>query len=65
MGLRSKLKNKLKGVMENFSGEYSSAAPDEVKPYDRPGTPADPSSIPRARLNRPKKSKTDSDEAAD
>ena len=54
MGLRSKIKEKLKGVVENFSGEYSSAAPDEIKPYERTGTPGDPSKITRARLNRPK-----------
>jgi len=54
MGLRSKMKNKLKGLVENFSGEFSTAAPEEIKPYDRPGVPADTSKLPRARLNRPK-----------
>ena len=54
MGLRSKLKQKLKGVVENFSGEYSSAAPEEIKPYERTGVPTDGSKAPKARLNRPK-----------
>jgi len=55
MGLRSKLKEKLKGVVANFSGEYSSAAPEEITPYERTGEPGDPSKITRAKLNRPKK----------
>ena len=54
MGLRNKLKQKLKGVVENFSGEYSSAAPDEITPYGRTGIPTDGSKVTRARLNRPK-----------
>lgn len=54
MGLRSKMKNKLKGFVENFSGEFSSAAPEEIKPYERTGVPSDTSKLPKARLNRPK-----------
>jgi hypothetical protein len=57
MGLRSKMKKKLKGLVENFSGEFSSAAPEEIKPYERTGVPADTSKLPRARLNRPKATK--------
>jgi hypothetical protein len=59
MGLRSKMKSKLKGLVENFSGEFSSAAPDEIKAYERTGVPSDPSKLPRARLNRPKAAKAD------
>lgn len=59
MGLRSKVKKKLKGLVENFSGEFSSAAPDELKPYERTGVPSDISKLPRARLNRPKATKAD------
>lgn len=63
MGLRSKMKNKLKGLAENFSGEFSSAAPEEIKPYERTGVAGDPSKLPKARLNRPKaKSSAPADE---
>jgi hypothetical protein len=65
MGLRSKLKKKLKGVVENFSGEFSSAAPDEIKPYERTGVPTDPSKLPKARLNRPQIKKPSEDSAED
>ena len=65
MGLRSKMKSKLKGLVENFSGEFSSAAPEEMKPYERTGVPSDTSKLPRARLNRPKTTKADSVEKKD
>jgi len=35
MGLRSKIKSKLKKVLENFSGEFSQAAPQERTPYEK------------------------------
>lgn len=58
MGLRSKIRNKIKKAVGSFSGEYSAAAPEEIKPYDRPGVPADEAAIPKARLKRPKKATT-------
>ena len=32
MGLRSKIKSKIKKILENFSGEFSQAAPEERTP---------------------------------
>lgn len=49
MGLRSRLKK----IVREFSGEYSSAAPEQTTPYDRPGVPNDGADVVMARLNRP------------
>jgi len=62
MGLRSRLKR----VLQQFSGEYSSAAPDERTPYSRPGVPNDDAEVVMARLTRanslsPGKKKKDDD----
>ena len=35
MGLRNKIKSKIKKVLENFSGEFSQAAPQERTPYEK------------------------------
>lgn len=48
MGLRSRLKR----LIKEFSGEYSSAAPKETTPYDRPGVPNDEAEVVMARLTR-------------
>jgi len=56
MGFRSKIRDKIKKAVGSFSGEYSAVAPEEIKPYERPGVPAEDAAIPKARLKRPKKS---------
>lgn len=48
MGLRSRLKR----LIKEFSGEYSSAAPEETTPYSRPGVPNDGAEVVMARLTR-------------
>ena len=48
MGLRSRLKR----LIKEFSGEYSSAAPEETTPYARPGVPNDEAEVVMARLTR-------------
>lgn len=54
MGLRDRLKKGVQGVVNRLSGEHSSAAPEEIKPMDRPGAPDPNAKIKWARLNRPK-----------
>lgn len=49
MGLRDKVKR----VINKFSGEYSQPAPTELKPYERPGVPDENAQVVMARLNRP------------
>jgi hypothetical protein len=68
MGLRSTLKDRVKKVFQRFSGEYSSAAPEELKPYAT-GLGEDPSrKVVRAKLERPKGkagASADADEAGE
>lgn len=54
MGLRDRLKKSVQGVVNRLSGEHSAAAPEEIKPMDRPGKPDPDAQIKWARLNRPK-----------
>ncbi len=54
MGLRDRVKNRLKDVAEKLSGEYSHSAPEEIIPYDRPGVPSDEVNVIKARLHRPR-----------
>jgi len=54
MGLRDKLKSKARGVFNRLSGEYSAAAPDEIKPFERPDAPNPDAEIQWARLKRPR-----------
>jgi hypothetical protein len=56
MGLRDRLKKGVAGVVNRLSGEHSSAAPDEIKPMDRPAAPDPDAKIQWAKLNRPKDS---------
>lgn len=56
MGLRDRLKKSVVGVVNRLSGEHSSAAPEEIKPMERPGKPDPDAQIKWARLNRPKES---------
>lgn len=53
MGLRESLLKRARKVVNKFSGEYSAPAPEELKPYERPGRPADDADVVMARLNRP------------
>lgn len=55
MGLRDKIKNRLRDAVNRLSGEYSAVAPDPetVKPYERPGVPQEDAKVLRARLKRP------------
>lgn len=52
MGLRSKLKERVQGVINKFSGEYSEPAPKELTPYTR-GVADENVEVVMARLNRP------------
>jgi hypothetical protein len=54
MGLRDRLKTKLKDTVNRLSGEYSAAAPEEIIPYERNVTPTDDVQVVRARLKRPR-----------
>lgn len=58
MGLRDRLKS----LVERFSGEHSAAAPSELKPYERPGKPVDKPNVVRARLTRPREQDDGSEE---
>lgn len=53
MGLRSKIKSKIKKILENFSGEFSQAAPQERTPYEK-GVKDDNVEVVMAKLKRPK-----------
>lgn len=52
MGLRDKVKSRIKGAMNRFSGEYSEPAPTERIPYEK-GTPDENARVVMAKLNRP------------
>lgn len=56
MGLRDRLKKGVAGVMNRLSGEHSAAAPEEIKPMERPAAPDPDAKIQWAKLNRPKDS---------
>jgi len=53
MGLRDKLKNRIKTTVNKLSGEYSAPAPEELTPYERPGVPDEEVEILRPRKTRP------------
>ena len=53
MGLRDRVKKKIKKLIDNVSGEYSSVAPSETIPYER-GTAGEETEVVMAKLNRPK-----------
>ena len=53
MGLRKKLKNKIKRFLDGFSGEHSDAAPENIEPYQK-GTKDENVEVVMAKLNRPK-----------
>jgi len=56
MGLRDRLKSKVRGVVEKFSGEYSEPAPkaEEIKPFERNLPPDPDAKIQKAKLERPR-----------
>jgi len=56
MGLRDKLKKKMRGAVERFSGEYSEPAPkaEEIKPFERNLPPDPEAKVEMANLRRPK-----------
>ena len=53
MGRRDRLKQKLKKIIDSFSGEYSPEAPEETIPYSR-STPDKDAKVVMAKLKRPK-----------
>ena len=53
MGLRKKIKNKIRRFMDGFSGEYSQAAPETIEPYQK-GKKDEKIEVVMAKLNRPK-----------
>ncbi|MED5373557.1 MAG: hypothetical protein VX899_21245 [Myxococcota bacterium] len=58
MGIRDRLKNKVKGIVDRFSGESSAAAPDEIKPFERNLPPNENVEVLKAKLERPRDSKS-------
>jgi hypothetical protein len=50
MGLR----NKLRKIADKLSGEYSAAAPEEIKPFERNVDPEGHGEMVRAKLVRPR-----------
>lgn len=56
MGLRDRLKGKMRGVVEKFSGEYSEPAPkaEDIKPFERNLPPDPDAKILKAKLERPR-----------
>ncbi len=53
MGLKDRISNRVRKVVDRFSGEYSAPAPEALEPYQRPGVPDDDAEVVMARLNRP------------
>ena len=53
MGLRERMKQRMKSVVNKLSGEHSAAAPETLEGYSRPGTPNDGAEVVMARLRRP------------
>ena len=51
MGLRSKLKARMRRAIEGFSGEHAADAPKEQVPYERPGVENKDAKVVMARLN--------------
>jgi hypothetical protein len=53
MGIRDRLKRKIKKIADNFSGEYSQEAPESTIPYSR-SEPDENAKVVMAKLKRPK-----------
>ena len=54
MGIRNKVRTRMRKMMNKFSGEHSVPAPDTFTPYERPGVPNEDAEIVWPKLNRPK-----------
>lgn len=56
MGLRDRIKGRMRGVVDKLSGEYSAPAPkaEEIKPFERNLPPDPDAKILRAKLERPR-----------
>lgn len=54
MGLRDRLRGRVKKLVNQFSGEHSAAAPEEIKPFERDLAEDPDAEVLMARLNRPK-----------
>ena len=50
MGFRARIVGRAKRIADRFSGEFSDPAPDEVQPYERPGTPDENAEVVMAKL---------------
>lgn len=53
MGLRDRVKERVRKLVGKVSGEYSAVAPEEITPYERPGVPDENARVIRARIPRP------------
>lgn len=53
MGFRDRILGRAKRIADRFSGEFSDPAPEEMEPYDRPGTPNEDAEVVMAKLKRP------------
>jgi len=53
MGIRNRILGRAKRIADRFSGEFSDPAPEEMEPYDRPGTPNEDAEVVMAKLKRP------------
>jgi hypothetical protein len=53
MGLREKIKSRVKKVIDTLSGEFSTEAPKDTIPYQR-GESDQNAKVVMAKLNRPK-----------
>lgn len=64
MGLRTRLRNKLKAIADRFSGEFSAAAPQDRQggsqdPAPGPAAAAPDVAVVHARLKRPRDERQD------
>lgn len=55
MGLRDRIRSKLKSAKDRFSGEYSREAPEAIEPYERDLGEDRDREVVMAKLNRPRK----------
>ena len=59
MGLRDKMRKRLKTTINKLSGEHLEMASGDLTPYERPGTPDEDVQILRPRKTRPPGAKRD------
>jgi len=58
MGLRDQIKQRVKKIVNQFSGEHSEAAPEQIIHYEK-GTKDENAEVVMARINRPKSRKNE------